>query len=758
MTDIDNNIVHKVKSWDQILSKIAVISAKMSLLSVEGANVVSLLELEQQQQQQQQQHHQHQHHGGGGSGAREVPEVANTDDTEDHNTNININKYMFKALLPQLDYICNRVDDEIGRTLVALDRNISEIHTVFHESLQPFEDIIQREKEKEKLRMDCNNTNNNNTNNSMVHMNGSIVMPLHDISSGSRSSSSNRNSSDLDSHKTNTISATVSAIVVSSTATANGNHVDRIPPQIGAPMQGQQCVDGGAVEVGVEGVTGSTGVLLRGSDHPPSPPSYPAAVISVPLRNTRSISREERLKLLYDLVEDPVKKAMAVEEGVPHVVFLVSEETGTGKTELVREFCKRVLLVDTAAKITNTKTTKTMSDKYKWCGWISFASETVNNLCVRRLFRKICLHYPSFAEKYSINSHYTSSTAIPVSASAPLLSNTTDIAPVTDTVSLQSTISQLPDPQELWNKIVAWLQTASMPWLLVLDGLDDVDSSSFSSFIPSKCAPGASGTVLVTRRQLETAEKVDANNAHPQANTSPSASMAVSASLRVVSTLRLGVMVEREVIATAERVLGREICTAQAADLRGLAQTLHFVPLALTQCLSLLREVRTRKSSQMKSVAESLMNGGGSGGGGGTDRVLAVHEYLPGPRDYLQWMQECRSTVETAETSPLWDGDGDGDGGRSVSSPATKNAVMTVFVTALHVAGDLPGARIWAMRRCVELLVFISAVEVDLGLMDAWLRPPHTPLTLRFSNKWRIGDVSKITVASAQDAEFEVGY
>ena len=66
-----------------------------------------------------------------------------------------------------------------------------------------------------------------------------------------------------------------------------------------------------------------------------------------------------------------------------------------------------------------------------------------------------------------------------------------------------------------------------------------------------------------------------------------------------------------------------------------------------------------------------------------------------GPRDYLGWMEEVQSMVDASlqYVTPSFFS--------SNASPSVVAAV-TSFVTSLHVAGNMPHSRIWAMRRSLR--------------------------------------------------------
>ena len=55
-------------------------------------------------------------------------------------------------------------------------------------------------------------------------------------------------------------------------------------------------------------------------------------------------------------------------------------------------------------------------------------------------------------------------------------------------------------------------------------------------------------------------------------------------------------------------------------------------------------------------------------------------------------------------------------------------------------------------------MVFLSPAQMDMSIIEKWLLPPCTALTVRVLSKWRLGEFVGGDKLPPQEAEFEVGY
>ena len=415
-------------------------------------------------------------------------------------------------------------------------------------------------------------------------------------------------------------------------------------------------------------------------------------IICIPERNPLHISREERLKAISDLVLDESKLRCCAKEARPHYVCIASEDQATGKSEIVIELAHRLQTVG----------------KFQFMGYVPSLEEPTVRLCFQRMRSRIEQSDPTFCF-----------CGLPESAAA--------MAPANRSGSVNGGIN---DEGGDVSTVIHWLEDLPVPWLLILDGVDDMASLA-SRRLPIRCTAPAEGVVLLVGRLTELAlrsgEECGWEHLDPKLVT-PGA----------VCPVRLGGLAEEEVLLTAERALGKVLLTDQMDDMIRLAVTLDLQPAPVLHAIVLLKQMNTWNHAAHAGMGEQQLEDDRE-----DDRMI-------GPRDYLGWMEEVQSMVDASlqYVTPSFFS--------SNASPSVVAAV-TSFVTSLHVAGNMPHSRIWAMRRSLELMVFLSPAQMDMSIIEKWLLPPCTALTVRVLSKWRLGEFVGGDKLPPQEAEFEVG-
>ncbi len=298
--------------------------------------------------------------------------------------------------------------------------------------------------------------------------------------------------------------------------------------------------------------------------------------------------------------------------------------------------------------------------------------------------------------------------------------------------------------------VCAWLERYQAPWLLVIDDIIDPplqspESSSsppssqmsdagifsaLSRMIPSRCAPRVMGHVLVTAREDRRAEWHSAAPSRLYSPGDPRAVMLIKDKLTVqtVELLFLEYLVKRGEEGVSAQSVSPEILRYRetyrealerdvVAHGMELATALSLSALAIVQALSLIRHMRR------------------------------VHEWNnspdpPGVVSFLTWMKESCGTIPADKLPP-----------KSDESAVCRSAITCVSVITKPMLGGRPSA----LRRILECVAFLSPNRIDAGLLELFLRPPFSGITVRVLGKWRLPTLALTfsVAARLQEAEFE---
>jgi tetratricopeptide (TPR) repeat protein len=455
------------------------------------------------------------------------------------------------------------------------------------------------------------------------------------------------------------------------------------------------------------------------------------------------LGSEDELAAIHANFTDSARREAAIvaDRWAPVVSFLISSDGGCGKSELARHYCYAY------------------KSNYKFIAWINASDAST----ILSSFKK-CTSYIRRNHQEYYAKHFPISEAQRHSYDAALLAQVTA------------------------DFVLRWLETLVAPWLLVVDNMGNASdlpgavafgssSSSADDFhehksnnessklyilmrsltfmLPKKCGQRILGHVLVTAKKdlrAEWCEQIP-TSLYSASDRTAMLSFTGELSVQSIEHLFFSYLLESEVssviavedswVDSNEAATHREMLeTDIIASGMDLITALHMNPLAVVQALSAVREVR--HAYRLHRPKQQLQQGQGQGqegaGAGAVPRHLAL---LPPPTvsDYLGWMKAFSSSAEDA-FSDLPD------------YAASYKSVLTTISAAME---QMPGIRIWSLKRSLEMLAFVSPHSIDLGLLQLYLRPPHTPLHVRILGKWRLPNMglSFSLMVRLQEAEFE---
>lgn len=446
--------------------------------------------------------------------------------------------------------------------------------------------------------------------------------------------------------------------------------------------------------------------------------------------NAFRINHDSELAAIHSYFTDPSRReaALVSDHWVPVVSFLFREEGGSGKTELAKHFCH------------------TYKANYKFMAWIN-ASDTSTILSS---FKK-CLSYVKKNHRAYFEKNFPISDAKQHAYDAPLITSV------------------------IVGFVIRWLESLTAPWLMVIDNMgnysdlptpikfgsgsgdgDEEQQSSteahklymlvrsLSYMLPRKCGPRVIGNILVTGKRDRRSEwqSIMPCNLYSPGDRSAALPFTGTLSVQSIEHLFFSFLLENDVnpvvsptnsdlssgeIKRQREVLERDI-VACGMD---LVNALHANPLAVVQALAAIREVR----QAFRLHRPKLQSDSSSTGQSSVPRQLAL-EAPPTISDYLGWMKVFSESAESSFPE----------------IPEMEASYKSVLTTIACVVEKIPSIRIWTFKRALELLAFSSPHSIDLGLLQLFLHPPHTPLHVRVLGKWRLPNSVMVRL---QDAEFE---
>lgn len=441
--------------------------------------------------------------------------------------------------------------------------------------------------------------------------------------------------------------------------------------------------------------------------------TWPLMVL--PCRSTTYIDRPKLMDSLMPIImggakggDIPVAHPYGTLARFPLVVALLgsSVEGGEGKSEVACELCHRIA--------------KRATGSFECMGWLDASDGHSLLRSYRRLAHRIQLTDSSFCKGLKLG-------AI--------------------------------NKKKLLQYVNRWLTRLEVSWLLVIDNLD-LDGDLAGVVAPVACTVKALGaTVLVTSRcdqisfsdkwtrALKTALLVGDSMGWGESTTGGAATENSSSKVQQrrlnleenpewQNLLRLETLImeasvpEDDVWRMCHEVLGREVGFYDGLDdedaavdkekgvsdprqlrsvLRDLCSSVHHSPLALLQAFSCCLEVyRHRRLIRCQ-------------GGRSTHPESIPISYLSRVKEYSLWLAQFNEVAE-----------------RDYPSLSRRAALYKTFLTAHSVACEKAGGRTDALVRCLELCAFLSPHSVDLRMLNAWLRPPYSPIVVKVHKKWRL--------------------
>lgn len=451
------------------------------------------------------------------------------------------------------------------------------------------------------------------------------------------------------------------------------------------------------------------------------------------------LTNESDLTAIHSVFTDPARRDAAIvsDKWAPVVYFIFNSSSGCGKTELARHYCYAY------------------RSSYKFIAWINASDSCTILSSFKKCTSYIKRNHSDYYEK-----HFPIKEAQRHIYDAPLLTSM------------------------VMDFVIHWLESLVAPWLMVIDNMgnaselpvsihfgssssDDYDEQkpstessklymmlrSLTSMLPRKCGNRILGHVLITGKKDLRSDWVQQIPSTLYSANDPNAVLAFSGELTIQSIEQLffSYLLESEISPTialedafadsGEAVRHRELLEDDIIK-RGidLVAALHMNPLAVIQALSAIREVRRSfrlhrpKLEPSPDVSDGPTNLS-------IPRQLALQS-PPMISDYLEWM---RIFNESAEQS--FD-----------NLPDYSASYKSVLTTISVVMEKIPAIRLWSVKRCLEMLAFASPHSIDLGLLQLFLRPPHTPYHVRIMGKWRLPNTSLAFSVNVrlQEAEFEI--
>jgi tetratricopeptide (TPR) repeat protein len=468
----------------------------------------------------------------------------------------------------------------------------------------------------------------------------------------------------------------------------------------------------------------------------------------LPIRNSAYFAREEPLGALVKAMfhGDPPDQShhLSSNERKIHHIAVMSSESGFGKSELVKEFGHQLLdgtIFKKFGPSSSSSSSQQISSDFipQVICWISCDDEGAIIASCRELAKSIEGFDPEGGKIRN-----------PLQYSK----------------------------EELILRINHWLSQLTVPWLLILDNLNNSNLFDTAILPISRHALCGSATVIITTRVVNLAEKWETImdqklKSFEQSKTLSSASLTSDGDSalvteskgwnRPIDVITLSPLTISETWNMCHIIFGKEdgdygddgdlSASVDKHDpkllhqlLQELSEMLCGSPMALFQIFQLCVDISCHRH-KLKRHSGRLLS---------TEPIPTT--YIARLKELIHWTSEFHRYTEREFPSP--------SSTSSLLSASTSSlffkSTFKVFLTLQNVGYEKCGGRTPALSRAMELLGFLSPSMIDLNLLFYWLRPPSTPILAAIQKKWRLPvvghqqDPHHSTRLPFQEAEFEI--